>query len=258
MTYVLIGSRAGKHHFPDWPREPKDTDFATDEKEMRFNSVGERRFEYYPIPPIVELYKESSSRDNALTPDQLYTLKVSHVFWDIKWDKTMYDIVWLQKKGCVLDESLFRALYKHWEIVHGPMPRANLDATVEDFFTNGIKNGHDHDRLHELLVGGEPTYVKILKEPNGVAIDENAFWFKLTHSQKLDIIREEVSVMAYERGARQGIKDYRTAYSEQLKAWILHHGPSLEMALFAVRNFDVLRKPLINYKQHLDEKLRND
>lgn len=255
MRNVLIGSRAGRFHFPDFPREPKDIDYAIAGDKMLFETLpsGTRK-EMYPIPPVIEMCQND---DGVISANDLYTLKVSHVFWDVKWNKTMYDIVWLQKKGCELNRPLFDALYKHWEGVHGLAPRADLNATVEDFFDNGIKDGHDHDDLHKLLVGGAPTYTKILIDPDGVAIDEEKFW-ALPEEDKLNIIREEVSVMAYERGVRQDRKDYRTGYSEQLKAWILHHGPSLEMALFAVRNYDVLRKPLTNYKKILDEKLRND
>lgn len=254
MRSILIGSRAGRFHFPDFPREPKDIDYAwSGDKIVCEVLPSGMRKEMYPIPPVMEM---CANDIGVISADDLYTLKVSHIFWDKKWNKTMYDIVWLQKKGCRLNEPLFYALYKHWEGVHGLAPRANLDMNVQEFFDNGIMDGHSHDNLHIALMNGEPaTYNKVLKEKDGVAIDEEKFWM-LPYQDQLNIIREEVMVMAYERGVRQGRKDYRTGYSEQLKAWILHHGPSIEMALFAVRNFDVLRKPLINYKTQINEYLQ--
>lgn len=241
---VLIGSRAIKFHFPDFPREPKDYDYACDEVDKPTVS---RKEELYPITPILERFNPFTRDEKILSPDQILTLKMSHVFWDIKWAKTMFDIVWLQKKGCKVDWALFYDLIDHWTVVHGPNVRANLNMEVKEFFTNGIKDGHNHDNLHT-YIKNPPTYTQVLIDPNGVAIDEGKFW-ALPFESKCDIIREECYVMAYER---MGQSDYRDAYFEQVKRWIIHHGPSLEMAIFAVENFDSLRKPLINYKQVID------
>lgn len=241
---VLIGSRAIKHWFPDFPREPKDTDFAWDEGGISIVREEWGTYEYYPIPPLMSLGV------STLTPDQIYTLKVSHLFWDIKWEKTMWDVTWLRKKGCNLDRTLFEELYWHWESVHGVAKRADLNMMADAFFDNAIPDGHDHDLLHT-LIKNPPTYTKILanpEEPGAVAIDEQKFW-DLETEDKYNVIREECYVMAYER---MGDSDYRDAYLKQLKAWILHHGPSVNMGLFAIHNYDVLRKPLINYKEVID------
>lgn len=246
---ILIGSKAIKVHFPDFPREPGDVDFATDEYIFPTGKTENgQRWEYYPIPPILEANRFSSS--SLATRNQLYTLKVSHAFWNIHWDKTMFDIVWLQKNGCELDMKLFWKLYRHWTAQHGVMPRANLDMPVDEFFDNGIMDGHAHDGYH-FKIKNPPTYTKILIDPKGVAVSEDGF-FELSHEDKLEIVREECYVMAYERGVRQGTKDYRDAYRDQLKAWILHHGPTVRMALWAIQNFDELRKPVINYKEVIE------
>lgn len=247
---TLIGSQAIRHWFPDFPRKPVDTDFAWDEGGIDIQREAWGKYEYYPIPPIAKLGQ------STLDADGIYTLKFSHIFWDIQWEKTMWDIVWLQKKGCQLNIPLFKELYQHWCDVHGEPTRADLNMSVGDFFTNGIKDGHKHDTLHTFVakVNCKPTYTYILKEPTGVDIDQFKF-FNLPLNMQLDIIREECYVMAYER---MGFMDYRDAYRKQLKAWIITHAPSMEMACIAVWNYDTLRKPLINYKKEIEYGLQRN
>lgn len=248
---VLIGSRAMRLHFPDFPREPHDTDFATNEYTKRKTIRGADVVEYLPLPEICSRYSNFTRDMKTATPSELLTLKMSHIFWPIHWEKTMFDIVFLLNKGVKVDQELLYKLLKKWDREKGVPRRANLNMSVQDFFTNGIKDGHAHDALHEIL-RSPPTYTKVLKDPSGVAIEEEKYW-QLSHEDKLNIVREECYVMAYERGVRSGKKDYRDAYREQLRAWILEHAPSRDMALFAVEHYDELRKPAINYKEVIEK-----
>lgn len=241
MKNVLIGSAAIKYHFPDFPRKPKDYDFiGTKENDTLVDNEIRKEF---LANPIFDNYD-----DDIMRPDDLYTLKISHLFWNINWEKHLHDVQFLKSKGCLFKKELFLKLYDYWNVVHGKNKRSDLKMSAEDFFDNALKE-YDHDQLHYLLTP-VPTFTKVLKDGAEVEVDENKF-HKLTFEEKLELVREEVYVMAYER---LGGRDYRTAYSWMLKKFIMNHAPMYE-ALFIIDNHKVLYKPNINYKQKLDYEL---
>lgn len=242
MSNILIGSRAIKHWFPDFSREPRDYDFLVDEIPLK----KENNSEYHVIPYI----KELSGDKNFLDADLIYTLKCSHVFWNIKWEKHIFDIVFMKSKGCKLNKKLFFDLYEFWKTKHGDNKRSELNMTKEDFFNNAMpKDLPSHDYIHTLL-NKTPTYTKVLKDGADVDVDENKF-NKLTHEEKLELVREEVYVMAWER---LGGRDYRSAYNWMLKKFIISHAPIYE-ALFIIENYYELRKPIYNFKQKIEHEL---
>lgn len=255
---VIIGSKAIKHYFPDFPREPKDIDIiCNDTTEECINNrwdelmliKGEKRIERLSNPILLERYSHNKSNLLVcLSTNDIYTLKISHMFWDIKWNKHMFDIVFLTKKGCNFDENLFWDLYKYWEEKHGKRKTSDLTKSTDTFFNNALKK-YDHDYLHT-IINLNPLYKRILVEDDKVTTSQSK-WENLTRQEKLDLIREECYVMAFERLAD---RDYRTAYSWQLKQLILHHLP-LWQAIFAIENYDKLRKPIINYKEKIENEL---
>ena len=50
--------------------------------------------------------------------DDLCTLKASHLCWNINWEKHMWDLQFLLKKGCIIDNNLFMKLYDYWNVYH--------------------------------------------------------------------------------------------------------------------------------------------
>lgn len=245
MEKLLIGSAGIKHWFPDFPRDCKDYDYLTRE-ENSTEFVDGVMIEKHNIPYLLDLTDE----EIALEPDLIYTLKVSHIFWDIKWEKHIFDIVFLKAKGCKLNKDLFYKLYNFWENKHGVPKRSDLEMSKEDFFNNCMpKNLPSHDYIHTLIVE-IPTYKKVLKDGADVEVDENKF-NQLTHEEKLELVREEVYVMAWER---LNGRDYRIGYTWMLKKFILSHAPFYE-ALFIIENYYELRKPLFNYKKKIDYEL---
>jgi hypothetical protein len=242
---LLIGSYALKYHFPTGAknRKAKDWDFVTEEKLANIISPN-GRIEFHNIPALYN-YK-----DSIISPDDLYTLKLSHLIgWDINWNKHMFDAVFLKENGCTLNKELVTQLYEHWTQIHGLNKRSDLDMTSEQFFDNALKGKYDHDYLHS-LINPNPIYKKVLADGRDVTVDESKY-NDLSYEDKLDLVREEVYVMAYER---LNNRDYRAAYDWMLKKFIINHAPLYE-ALFIVDNFNVLRKPIINYKQKLDYEL---
>lgn len=242
---ILIGSTAIKHWYPDFPREPKDEDYLVIDAKRHTKKQG---IEYLENPILLRYVNEFTE---YLSPDLLATLKASHLCWNINWSKHMFDLQFLLKKGCKINPELFLKLYEYWNEYHGKNKRSNLKMSKEDFFDNAINyNESEHDGLHKIL-NPVPIYTLILKDGKEVELCEDKFT-KLTHDQKLDLVREEVMVMAWER-----YKDmnYKNAYSRMIKKFIISHAP-LFCLLFIFENYIELHKPKINYIKQIENGLQ--
>jgi hypothetical protein len=237
---ILIGSCAIKNWYPDFPRKPKDIDYIISEfkENDRINNIE------YHKNPILENYNE-----NILNPDDLLTLKVSHLFFDIFWEKHMFDVQFLLSKGCKINEELFTKLYSYWNTIHGTNKRSNLNMSKEDFFNNALNCPYDHDTMHTYLKN-PPTYTKILEDGEDVLVSEDKFNF-LSEIEKADLVREEVYIMAFERYSKL---DYREAYDKMLKKFIINHAPLWE-ALWIIEHYHNVRKAGFNFIEFLNNKI---
>lgn len=240
---TLIGSKAMRLHFPD-SRQPKDTDY----------------FSPVPIGPVAMGFETFWHPDLAqwnfgptATPDELYTIKVSHAFWELKnksWDKHMMDVMFLQSKGAKLIPELYKILYKVWEDTHGKKS-VNLESDPEMFFNDKIvKRIYDHDSLHESVAYYDrPLFERILRDNSEVAVDKSK-WDALDHEDKLKMVREEVYATALERKL---VPSNYTTSPGAAYAWTLRKTiTSLTkgwFALFVVENFKDLTKADIDYVQ---------
>lgn len=191
---MLIGSRAAKQYFPDFPREPDDWDYISEDEII---PSGPQRIETkycWAFKKIVEKYKV-----DVAPPDLLYTLKVSHSFWDsVHWRKTMFDITFFQDKGCKIDEEAFRWLYANWEEKFGAK-KAYLNKSNEEFFQDAVKRKYVHDDIHAAIAYYEkPLYFKIKKNEDRALTNESLFW-QLNEEDRLKLCREEIYVTALER-----------------------------------------------------------
>lgn len=234
---LLIGSRAIKHWFPDFPREPKDTDYAvletpkcTPSEEM----VGKVE---YLINPVIGVMK------GVALPDVLYTLKMSHLFWDVNWEKHLWDLHFLKKKGCGLNRPLFDKLYHYFNELHGKNKRSDLKMTASDFFNNALTFPIEHDELHKILITHpyfegqlQPTYTKILKEGEEVDVCMNKFK-NLTEKEKFNIVFEEVACMGVERFPRNMY--YKRVHDRMLKKFIISHC-KIDEAIWIIENYPKL------------------
>lgn len=106
---TLVGSSALKEHFGDFYREVDDIDYFSDS-----NVEGADVF-YHPN-------LEKWSWGHIATADELYTIKVSHSFWELRnrsWSKHLQDIEFMQEKDCFFISELHEILYPIWEEIHG-------------------------------------------------------------------------------------------------------------------------------------------
>jgi hypothetical protein len=249
---IIIGSTAIKSYFPDFPREPKDLDYAVKDLDEKVNArqilkdfeeTHTQRVEFLENPIVCKYANEA-----VLRPDLMLTLKMSHLFWDIDWDKHMFDVQFLLKQGAKYNKDMFEELYPYWNELHGQNKRSDLKMTKEDFFDNALKE-FDHDHLHTLL-NPEPTYISMLADDAEVEIDEQKF-MNSTQEAKENLVKEEVYVMAFERYRALG---YRRANLRMLKKYIISHVPMFA-APFVIENYVKLLKPEYDFVKTIEEKL---
>jgi hypothetical protein len=250
---LIIGSMAMKHWFDDFNREPKDLDVIVAGKFNKLELRGHLEAEYGV--ETVEILKDPGilkyQQEGYLKPELLLTLKCSHIFWDINFDKHMYDIQFLLDKGYEINSKIFNELYEFWNEYHRKNNRSNLEQAAESFFGDNILNlEHSHDFIHTLLKD-VPTYTKVLKDGAEVEVCENKF-DNLSHQERLDLVIEEVQVMSWERF--KNVKWY-VGYTRMLKKFLREHAPMWE-AMFMIRNWKTLVKCPTNHYKLIDEKLK--
>jgi hypothetical protein len=243
MKELLIGSMAIRESFPDFPRQPKDIDFAISEDKGRRENTNIE----YLYNPVIFKYQDYGT----LKPDLLLSLKISHLFWDINWEKHLFDVQFLLSKGCKYNLNLISELRSFWESHLPKIRRSRLSMSKDSFFKNAVnEDTEQHDYLHTLL-NPIPMYTKLLKEGCEVELDESK-WNNLNFEEKCDVVFEETAVMAFER---YKTTDYRTAYKKQLKDNIIKHFPSY-IAIFAIEKYKELEKPKYNFKTKIENELQ--
>lgn len=254
---LIIGSTAIQHYFPEFKREPKDLDIAVKDKEDK--ELWKAYIDESPLlkgvrvelleNPVIFKYQD----EGYLKPDLLLTLKMSHMFWDNMWDKHMFDIQFLLKKGARYDLGILNELRELWNNILPKVRRSVLAQSKEDFFSNAVNEDTDeHDILHT-FINPIPMYTLLLKDGSEVELDENK-WNAMSFEQKLEVVREETYVMAWER--YKDI-DYRLAFKVQLKQNIQKHFPQY-IAIFAIENYIQLEKPTIKYRDIINNKLKEN
>ena len=235
---MVIGSTAISHWFSDFKRKPKDLDILKGSMyEASINQTfNHLKREYLENPILLRRYNGTP----FLRPSILYTLKISHSFWDLpnnSWDKHMWDIQFLKDKGCVFDKELFEELFEFWNKLHGKRLDSfektakiikNEDISSKEFFNNKINNVIDHDDYHDLLIKhpyfeGQvlPTYTKVLMDFEEVDVSEEKF-NKLTEKEKFNLVFEELIVMATEPRFPEEMY-WKEKYKRMLKDFIINH-----------------------------------
>lgn len=189
-TKLIIGSTAIKHWFPDFPREPNDIDYIS--------LLGEtsKGIEYHWISEF-QYFLDNNVDDKYLDPNFLYTLKLSHLGWDIFWKKHVHDVCFLKQKGCVVDQKLYDTLVKAWTRIHGKKWASLKGKDSETFFVDAVKRKYIHDDIHDAIaIYDRPLYESLIYE--GVSCSKKGF-DKLSYDDKLNLVYEEVWVTALER-----------------------------------------------------------
>jgi hypothetical protein len=195
MKWLIIGSVAAKHHFPDF-RDPGDIDVLTPAKIECLN----------PTKCLVDTSWHNAAQymmdintcKTFLDKDLLYTLKVSHASYNIKWKKTMFDINFFKQKGCKLNYKVLRDLENVWLEIHGKKP-INLNQKVDDFFTDKVDRIYNHEWLHEQVAFYDRPLHESIRPDLTKAWCSQELFVNLTAEQQFEICLEEIIVTAIER-----------------------------------------------------------
>ncbi len=250
MTATLIGSRAIKHWFPDF-RDPQDTDWQAAEA----GELTGYAHEHWDV--FIDARLAEWSWGPIATPDELYTMKISHGYWDINgsWDKHAADIVFLQRKGCKFIPELHDILLEIWKERY-PKNSISLKKGADEFFTDHVHYIYVHDTVHQSVAYRDrPWYEDILKDGEDVMVDNAKFW-ALSLEQQLQLCREEAYVIALERiliprGYKGSpVSAYRWALRRMAVSLFKN-----QWATFLLLQLDELGRPDCNYVQrHLDNR----
>ncbi|QBZ72435.1 hypothetical protein SEA_CIRCINUS_181 [Streptomyces phage Circinus] len=232
---TLVGSLAAHQYFSDF-RDVKDVDFFSEEKIDGAETFYHPALEQWNWGPVA-------------TVNELYTIKVSHAFWNLHgtWNKHMGDIVFYQKKDARFIQPLFDILYPIWEERYGKK-KANLNAKPEDFFNKNVHRVYDHDSIHRSIAYYDrPLFERILRDGHEVAVDRAKFE-ALPYVDKLKLVREEVYATALER---QIIPSEYRASPRAAYAWAMMKTVTSFskgwFPLFIVQNYQDLFKPDVDY-----------
>lgn len=240
---MIIGSSAAYYHGLT-KESPRDLD--------RFYIEGEEELsgDSHSLPKSI--YNAIHSNSGFITKDALYTLKCSHLQWDIKWDKTKRDILNYKHQGCKLDENLYKILVRYWEGVHGDKSFLSLKKPKEMFFEDFVEYKYDHDYLHEVVAEGfgrKPLYNKCLKDGEQVLTDASKF-DSMSFEEQVAMFREEIAVIAFERWIVYGKMSWFKAHSMSLKKTITNLTKGWA-SNFIVMNLEHFIKPDYNYYKNL-------
>lgn len=237
---LIIGSTAMQEHIPN-TRKPKDLDkFSRPHPDLGFDPSAGDSF-WHPSFEGTQL-----DRNGIATLHELYTIKVSHSFWELKnnsWDKHMVDILKLQEAGAKLIPELYSILYPVWVEQHGSK-KMNLKQAAGMFFKDAVTRIYDHDSIHRSVAYGEtPLYEALLKDGETVDIDPKKLW-AMDHDTRVKLFREEIAATALERWMIPTKYKFSAglAYKLALKKTItsLTRGKS---ALFIVEHFEEFMIP---------------
>lgn len=193
---MIIGSTAMKHWFPN-ERDPVDLDTfcpapnAPMMDRSQDNFWDDRLLEYQGV--------NQWYANRFATVDELYTVKVSHSYWEIgnTWAKHTRDIQFLKANGAKLIPELHDILYPIWEDKHGVKKMHFMQK--DNFFKDAVTRVYDHDSLHDSVAyGPEAMYIRTLKQEGHTAVDMDYIKGMLFEDQ-VKLYREEVCATALER-----------------------------------------------------------
>lgn len=240
MNKLIIGSHAAKHYFSDF-RFPNDTDYINKD-----SSEVTKTVQNYWIPEF-QFILDNNKDPKFIDADFLFTLKSSHFGWDIHWQKTAADILFLKSKGCRLHKELYKSLAEGWKRVHGEKWAKLKDKKAGEFFADNVIRKYVHDDIHEAIaVYDEPLYYRMLERRDSVKCLESKF-NEIPFEDQILLVKEEVWVTALERYLIPSdfTDSPKSAYGKSLKKLITTMsggGAKGWFKLFMIDNYDKLYK----------------
>jgi hypothetical protein len=251
LNGLIIGSTAARWWLSDW-REPKDFDIFTPQVQEASQVTMPRRVEPFWHPRL-EPFVPGGNTIRMATLDELYTIKVSHSQWDLRngsWEKHIEDAAALKRAGAKLDWEFYLALVAIWKEIHGEK-RVSLTQDKDAFFDDAVPRIYDHDSVHySVAYGDRPLYEDVFDGGAQIAMDMSKIK-ALPFEEQVRLYREEIYATALERWVIPA--NYRCsprwAYARALKKTIVSLTKGWS-SRFLIENYDVFRKPDMDYVRH--------
>ena len=235
MDPILVGSKYLCDNY-DFYRKSNDVDYVVDfldDSLSKYDEFG-TSIEYHENPVLIDFFRlEGFDRKT----EALFTLKLSHMFWDIKWSKHLDDIKWFIDNKFEYIPSLYQDLVKQWKEIHGPRKEPDFSKSNSEFFYDKVKRDIGHDELHNIVKFYEvPLFEKIKKDLDKAQVYEDLF-YKLSHEDRIKLVIEEMLVIGLERYTEQEIsQNSKLVCFKVLKILILRLLPEW-LALWTILNF---------------------
>lgn len=207
---MIVGSSAARWWGMGLGTEGSDLDVMVYDEAML--SDYQSRVDSHIVPK--EIYDLIYDPSGYVPPEVLLTLKMSHLPWDIKWDKTKRHIITLLNLGFIPIVDMYQQLKEYWGTVHGDKKFLSLSKTKDEFFSDNVSYKYDHDYLHELVAfPNRPMYTKCLTDGESVLISEDKFR-GMDYVDQVRMFREEVTVIAIERWLTNDVNRGRYSWYE--------------------------------------------
>lgn len=193
--WLITGSVAAHHWFPEVWTGCSDIDILTPTKiagtsECRVETQWHDACDYIMVNNVDPVFVDANF---------LFTIKLSHAEWNVKWQKTMRDIWRFQRAGCEIDPVLLSKLKPVWQKVHGKK-QVNLRQDVSEFFSHdAVTRKYDHESVHEAVkFYSRPMHEAIRPSLDSVWCSKEMF-LALSEKDQLLAATEEIMVTAIER-----------------------------------------------------------
>jgi hypothetical protein len=196
--FLVIGSVA-LSHWVDLNRPPGDIDIMSQNLPFQPSPCPSKLLlENTWFGSASEYMLENNKHDVFLDLNFLFTLKVSHAAWDIKWEKTMFHIHLMKVAGAEIDHALLKMLRTHWEKVHSKK-RIKMDKMNDEFFVDAVNRKIDHDKLHEMVAHPNRPANELMRENLNSPLFSSKLWNDSAPENKMRCAVEETAVIAFER-----------------------------------------------------------
>jgi hypothetical protein len=229
---LIVGSKALKYHFPNFPRSARDIDVIGFESDLNYliNLLHPKKViksEYTVLLKNIEnktdvfdsdsvevllaekseslkKYLEYSRGDLNAPIELLFSLKKSHIHFPIKFKKHIHDFCFLNQvcDGVDILEEITAINYDETEKRLGKLKTPSLNKSVDEFFgqsENYVKYFFTHDDIHRVMAHYEkPLFEKMQKDKTSAKCEKD-IWRVFPYEDKCKCVLEEAYVIALER-----------------------------------------------------------
>jgi len=229
---LIVGSKALKYHYPNFPRKVNDIDIIGFESDvdtliLLLNPSLVKKFKHTVLFKNITNKTEFFDTDNVeiLLADNsesfkryleidkgktfaskktLFSLKKSHINFAIKFKKHIHDYCFLYDELGGIDDlsDITKLNYLETEKRVGKIKTPSLNVTVDEFFKQSeefVKPQFAHDDLHKIMAYYDKPLYEKMQDDKSMARCNLDKWVVFSYEDKCKCVLEEAYVIALER-----------------------------------------------------------